>query len=294
MMFQNGDEVMKINELIQSKFDEMSKGQKKVATYVSDHPKEIALSSAQEIGAKIGVSETTVIRFCYSLSLSGYAELQKTIREQLLFHESSFFSVYQKSKLELEHEPHFYEKVMEQDRKNISETIKQIKEEDYKSAIERLSEAETIYILGLRSSYATANWLSSTLDLVKGNVRQLRPESEDIIQTISQMNEKSVVIVISFHRYIKETIQIAKLAHTQKAFIIGITDSMLAPIHSYSHLLFPIYSPNKSTIDAAAPLFSLMNAIVAGLSVKEKDFFDERQAQYKTVRSDFLFVEGVD
>lgn len=292
-MFQDGDELMNINELIQSKFDEMSKGQKKVATYVSDHPKEIALSSAQEIGVKIGVSETTVIRFCYSLALSGYAELQKTIREQLLFHESSY-SLYQKSKLELEQEPHFYEKVMERDRKNISETIKHIKEEDYESAIERLSEAETIYILGLRSSYAAASWLSLTLGLVKGNVRHLRPESEDIIQTISQMNEKSVVIVISFHRYIKETVQIAKLAHTQKAFIIGITDSMLAPIHSYSHLLFSIYSPNKSTIDAAAPLFSFMNAIVAGFTVKEKDFFDKRQEQYKTIRSDFLFVEEVD
>lgn len=284
---------MNINELIQSKFDEMSKGQKKVATYVSDHPKEIALSSAQEIGAKIGVSETTVIRFCYSLSLSGYAELQKTIREQLLFHESSY-SVYQKSKLELEQDPFFYEKVMEQDRVSISETSKQIKEEDYVSAIERLSEAETIYILGLRSSYAAASWLALTLGLVKGNVRHLRPESEDIIQAISQMNEKSVVIVISFHRYIKETIQIAKLAYTQKAFIIGITDSVLAPIHSYSHLLFSIYSPNKSTIDAAAPLFSLMNAIVAGFSVKEKELFDVRHKQYKTVPSNFLFMEGED
>ena len=136
--------------------------------------------------------------------------------------------------------------------------------------------------------------MSLTLGLVKGNVRHLRPESEEIIQTISQMNEKSVVIVISFHRYLKETIQIAKLAHTQKAFIIGITDSVLAPIHSYSHLLFSIYSPNKSTIDAVAPLFSLMNAIVAGLSVKEKEFFDVRHTQYKTVRSDFFFEEGGD
>jgi len=243
MLFLKGGEAMKINELIQRKFDEMSKGQKKVATYVSDHPKVIALSSAQEIGTKIGVSETTVIRFCYSLSLSGYAELQKTIREQLLFQDSSY-SVYQKTKIELEQGPHFYEKVMERDRENISKTIMQIKEADYESAIEKLSEAEIIYILGLRSSFAAASWLTLTLGLVKGNVRHIRPESEDIIQTISQMHEKSVVIVISFHRYINETIQIAELAHSQKAFIIGITDSLLAPIHTYSHLLFPVYSHN--------------------------------------------------
>lgn len=284
---------MELNELIQSKFYELSKSQKKVATYVMDHPRDIAILSAQEVGAKIGVSETTVIRFCYSLPLSGYAELQKTIRERLLFQESSL-SVYQQSKLEFEQAPRFYEKVMERDRENILKTIGQIKDVDFELAINRLSEAKTIYVLGSRSSYAAASWLALTLSFAKGNVRLIRPESEDVIQVISQMDEESVVIVISFHRYIKETIEIAKLAYAQQAFMIGITDSMVAPIQPYSHLLFPIYSPNKSTIDAAAPLFSFMNAIVAGLTVKEKEFFDEKLEKYETIRSDFLFVEGTD
>lgn len=284
---------MKLRELIQAYYIEMSKSQKKVATYVMDQPKKVAMVSAQEIGSEIGVSETTVIRFCYSLQLSGYSELQKIIREQLLFQESSL-TTYQKSKVELEQQPHFLSKVMEQDRVVIAETMHQIKEEDYETAIEQLSKAETIYILGLRSSSAAANWLSYTLGLVRGNVQLMRPESEDVIQTLSQMNDKSVVIVISFHRYLKETIQIAELAHLQQAFIIGVTDSLLAPIHAYSQLLFPIYSPNKSTLDATAALFSFMNAIVAGLAVKEKASFEQRQKSYQALTSDFLFMEGVD
>ncbi|WP_438298221.1 MurR/RpiR family transcriptional regulator [Sporosarcina sp. FA15] len=290
---QKGRVKMKLKDLIHEYYDQLSKSQKKVATYIIDNPRNIAMSTAQEIGKKIGVSETTVIRFCYSLHLSGYGELQKVIREQLLFQESSF-TTYQKSKLELEQAPHFFTKVMERDRIAIGETMKQIKEEDYEKAIEQLSQAETIYILGLRSSYTAANWLSYTLGLVKGNVRLLRPETEDVIQTLSQMNDKSVVIAISFHRYLKETIQIAELAHRQQAFIIGITDSMLAPIHTFSDLLFPIYSPNKSTLDATASLFSFMNAIIAGLSVKEKDSFEKRRETYQSIPSDFLFVEGVD
>lgn len=284
---------MKLRELIQAYYIEMSKSQKKVATYVMDQPKKVAMVSAQEIGTEIGVSETTVIRFCYSLQLSGYSELQKIIREQLLFQESSF-TTYQKSKLELEQEPRFLTKVMEQDRVAIAETMNQIKEEDYELAIEQLSNAEKIYILGLRSSFAAANWLSYSLGLVRGNVQLMRPETEDVIQTLSQMNDKSVVIVISFHRYLRETIQIAELAHVQQAFIIGITDSLLAPIHSYSQLLFPIYSPKKSTLDATTALFSFMNAIVAGLSVKEKDNFEKRKKTYQALTSEFLFMEGVD
>ncbi|MFS0575641.1 MurR/RpiR family transcriptional regulator [Sporosarcina sp. 179-K 3D1 HS] len=284
---------MPLKELIQQHFHEMSKGQRKVATHVMEHPHDVAIASAQEIGQKIGVSETTVIRFCHSLSMSGYAELQKTVRQQLFTQESSLFA-YQQSKLALEEAPHFYEKVMEQDRFAIQETMKQIKEADYEAAIQKLSNADTIYILGLRSSYAAATWLSLMLGLVKDRVHLIRPEAEDVIQTISQMNESSVVLVISFHRYLRETLQIAQLASRQKAFLVGITDSMLAPVHQYSDLLFPIYSPNKSTIDATAALYSFLNAIVAGLSVMEKDSFEQRKRTYRTIESDFLFMEGVD
>lgn len=284
---------MQLNDLIQKNFKYMSKGKKLVATYVMHHPQEVATSSANEIGEKIGVSETTVIRFCHSLAFSGYGQFQKTTRQQLFAKESSL-SAYQQSKLDLEKEPNFYEKVMEQDRQTILKTMKQVKEADYEQAINRLSEADTIYVIGLRTSYSAANWLALTLGLVKQNVRMLRPDMEDIVQAISQMNDKSVVIVISFHRYSKETIQIAKLVKEQGAYQIGITDSVVAPIHTTSNVLFPIHSPNKSTIDATAALFSFMNAIVAGLSVKEKDSFDKRQNLYNSVSSDFLFVEEED
>ncbi|WP_155767495.1 MurR/RpiR family transcriptional regulator [Sporosarcina ureilytica] len=284
---------MKFKELIHEHYNQLSVSQKKVALYVIDHPKIVAMSSAQVVGEAIGVSETTVIRFCHSLGFSGYAQLQKAIREQLLFHESSLIT-YQQDKIELEQEPHFFEQVMAQDVEKITETMKQINETDYEAAIRQLSKAETIYVLGLRSSHIAANWLSYAIGLVRDDVQLIRPETEDVIQTLRQMNRHSVVIVISFHRYLKQTIQITQLAHEQGAFIIGITDSKLAPIGKTSDLLFPIYSPNKSTLDATASLFSFMNAIVAGLSVHDKDRFEERQHQYRTIASDFLFVEGAD
>lgn len=281
---------MDLIERIHNQFSSLSKSQKKVANHIIDFPRQVALSSAQEVGEEIGVSETTVIRFCYSLKLSGYTELQKVIREQLLSQESSL-STYQQTKVELEQNPHFFAQVMEQDRTAIAETAKGIKEADYDMAIERLSGANTVYVLGLRSSFAAANWLSYTIGLTRSGIQLIRPETEDVIQTLSEMDEQSVLIVISFHRYLKETLKIAELAKQQGCFIMGITDSPLAPLHSISDVLFPIHSPHKSTLDATASLFSFMNAIVAGMVIKEKETFKRRQEKYRLLDSDFLFVE---
>lgn len=279
-----------LQDLIREHYVSMSKSQKKIASYVLDNPKDIALCSAADLGLKIGISESTVIRFSYILGFSGYMELQKLIRKHFFSQESSIFK-YQESKLSLKQDTSFFKQVMEQDRQAILHTMDQIEEMQFVEAIERLSKANSIYILGLRSSYSAANWLSFSLGLMKDNVHLMRPETEDIIRTISQMNANSVVVIISFHRYLKETIKIAELVRKQKAYIIGITDSVLAPIHVYSDALFPIYSPNKSTLDTVSPLFSFMNAIAAGLMVEQQDNFQKRQALYKSIPSNFLFEE---
>lgn len=269
----------------------MSKSQKKMANYVLDHPRDIALCSASELGSRVGVSESTVIRFSYTIGFSGYAELQKQMREHFFINEISLKNT-QQTEMDISQNNSFHKQVMEKDRQSILTTMSQIDEASYYAAVQRLSKAKSVYVLGLRTSYSAANWLSFSLGLVKENVHFMRPETEDVIRTITQMNANSVVIIISFHRYLKETIQIAELVRKQKAYIIGLSDSMLAPIHVHSDVLFPIYSQNKSTFDVVSPLFSFMNAIVSGLIVEQKDAFRNRQELYQNIPSDFLFEEG--
>ncbi|RFU67635.1 MurR/RpiR family transcriptional regulator [Peribacillus saganii] len=282
---------MNLKERIQQEYANLSKGQQKAAKYLLDNPREFAVRSASEIGIQAGVSETTVIRFCYSIKLSGFSELQKIIREQLLFNESSLGN-YISRKLELAEQPHFLASVMEQDRQHMQETIRNISEKDFQHAVEQLVQTDKIYISGMRSSFSAANWLTFTLGLVRGNVQLLRPETDDLLATLSEMTSQSTLIAISFHRYLKETIKIAQLAKEQGVTVIGITDSLLAPIREHADIIFQIYSSEKSTIDTAPALFSLLNAIVAGVSIKDKDRFKKRKQQYEKLNADYFFADG--
>lgn len=158
---------MELKQLIEQHIEQLSKSKRKVATYVMAYPGNVAMHSAGEIGAAIGVSETTVIRFCYSLGLSGYVELQRSIRGKLLVKEGSL-KTYQQAKIEFEQEPYIYKKVMEQDQQLIAETIKRIDGNDYEQAIEQLSNAQQVHVLGLRSSHAAASWIAYTIRFSEG------------------------------------------------------------------------------------------------------------------------------
>ncbi|GLB60146.1 MurR/RpiR family transcriptional regulator [Cytobacillus sp. NCCP-133] len=281
---------MILKETIEKEFHNLSKGQQKAAMYLLDHPKDFAVKSAGEIGKRIGVSETTVIRFCYSIHLSGYSELQKMVREQLL-ETSSTLGQYFTSKMELAEKPQFVANVMEKDLLHIRETIQNIHEEDFDRMVDRLIRTEKVYVSGLRSSFSAASWLAFTLGVVRGNAKLIRPDTDDLLLTISEMDKESAFIAISFDRYMKDTIKLAELAKKQGAFVIGITDSSLAPIKEHADLLFKIHSSEKSTIDAAPALFSFLNAVLAGVSIKDRDRFQRRKEQYEKLESNHFFIQ---
>jgi DNA-binding MurR/RpiR family transcriptional regulator len=282
---------MEMKEVIQTYYNRLSKGQQKVAKYLLEKPREFAIKPANEIGAEAGVSETTVIRFCYAIKLSGFSELQKKIREQLLFQESSLENYYS-SKLQIADEPNFFTQVMERDCEHIKQMISLIDEDQMNQMVDQLSKAEGLYITGMGISFSAANWLAFTLGLVKDNVKLVRSDTDDILFTLSRMNSRSVLIAISFHRYLKETIKIAKLAKKQGAIVVGITDSPLSPISEYSDMLFPIFPYRKSTIDMATALFSFLNAVVAGVTITNANQFEKQKEQYEELFRNYFFVEG--
>ncbi len=67
--------------MIQTKFSRLSKGQKLIAEYILKHYDKAAFMTAAKLGASVGVSESTVVRFANQLGYEGYPELQKALQE---------------------------------------------------------------------------------------------------------------------------------------------------------------------------------------------------------------------
>ena len=81
----NGDGEMN-NQLIGRIHDRMSgfsKGQKRIAKYIEEHYDKVAFMTASKLGATVGVSESTVVRFATEIGYSGYPELQRAMQEMI-------------------------------------------------------------------------------------------------------------------------------------------------------------------------------------------------------------------
>lgn len=269
--------------------DQLTKSQRVVAQFVLEQPEYIALHTATEVGKEIGVSETTIIRFCYQLALSGYKELQKSVQQSLVTKESTlgtYLSANQLSK-----EAHFVQAVMQKDVERIHSFAQKLNMTDFKKASSLLHKAKTLYVLGLSSSYAAGLWTSFTLNTVRDGIVFIQPDSQNFIKKISQMSQDDVVIVFSFHRYYKQTIDITKLMKKQGVQVVGVTDSLLAPLQKYADLLFPLELKEMSTIEMMPSVISFMNALVIGMTAEDPLQFEKYKLQYEAVESS-LFLDG--
>lgn len=265
-----------------------SKNLQKISAHFYDDPKIFAVFSAAEAAKVIGVSETTVIRFCQKLGYKGYSALQEEV-QHLLFQKSSL-SDYVEAKAVDDKTSQPIKSLMENDRHAIQKVMEQIPEMHLETAVKKLTAADHVLIAGVRSSHALASWFAFSLDLIIGNTRLYQPNVDDVLLRISKLTEKSVFVAFSFHRYAVDTIHIAKLAKQQGAFVIAFTDSPISPITQHASLVLPIQLNMKSTLDAAPAVLSLTNSIASAVSLAKPDQFHKRAKLFDSINGQDFFA----
>ena len=69
-----------ITETVTSLFSDMSKSEQAVASYFLDHVQDFTLNTLDSVADSIGVSTTSVIRFCRRVGFAGYKDFQNHLR----------------------------------------------------------------------------------------------------------------------------------------------------------------------------------------------------------------------
>ena len=139
----NGDLLKNIKEGMPS----FSKGQKLIATYILEHYDKAAYYTASKLGAIVGVSESTVVRFANELGYEGYPELQRALKKLIRSRLTSFQRMEITNSLIGEND--VLEKVLTSDIEKIRQTAAEIDSASFAAAVQNIVDAKNIYILGV-------------------------------------------------------------------------------------------------------------------------------------------------
>lgn len=260
------------NELllrIKEKYKKMSKGQRRLADYVcNDYDKAVFLTAAK-LGEIVGVSESTVVRFATQLGYKGYPGFQKALEELVRNKLNSI------QRMEVTYgrisQSEILETVLQSDIDKIKMTLADIDRKAFDLAIDTLLNARRVYVIGIRSCAPLASFLGFYLNLVCDNVSVVDVNSSsEIFEQLIRINEKDVIIGISFPRYSMRTLKALEFASNRKAKVITLTDSIHSPMNLYSSCNLIARSDMASIVDSLVAPLSVVNALVVALCMKKQ------------------------
>ena len=255
--------------ILQEQAPTFSKGQRRIAQYITESYDKAAFMTANRLGKTVGVSESTVVRFAVDLGFDGYPSMQKAMQEMVLNRLTSV------QRMEVANDrigdQDVISMVIHSDMEKLRQTEETIDRAEFTSAVNAILKAKRIYILGVRSAAPLANFLGYYLNYMFNNVNVISGFSAgEMFEKIVGITSEDVVVAFSFPRYSSSTIKGTRYCRSTGATVIGITDSAQSPLAQCCDHVLLAKSDMVSLVDSLVAPLSVVNALIVAVAAKRE------------------------
>ncbi|MCI9170841.1 MAG: MurR/RpiR family transcriptional regulator [Lawsonibacter sp.] len=256
--------------VIQDSMHTFSKGQRKIANFILESYDKAAFMTASRLGQKVGVSESTVVRFAFELGYGGYPDMQRSLQKMI----RSRLTTVQRIEVTRDRlgDQDLLSMVLQSDIEKIRQTLEELDRNSFYNAVEAIVSARKIYIIGVRSSASIASFLHFYFNLIFDNVVLVSANTaSETFESLLRVGEGDAVIGISFPRYSSRTVQAISFARDRGATTIAITDSETSPLAPISRYSLMARSDMASFVDSLVAPLSLVNALLVAVSQRKNE-----------------------
>ena len=276
--------------ILQEKEPTFSKGQKRIARYITDSYDKAAFMTANRLGKTVGVSESTVVRFAVDLGFDGYPSMQKAMREMVLNRLTSV------QRIEVANnrfgDQDVVSMVLHSDMEKLRQTSETVDRETFSAAVDAILKGKRVYILGVRSVAPLANFLGHYLNYMFNNVHVISGFSAgEMFEKIVGVNSEDVIIAFSFPRYSASTTKGARYCRSAGATVIGITDSKDSPLGQCSDHVLLAKSDMVSLVDSLVAPLSLVNALIVAIAARREKELSQTFANLERIWDEYNVYE---
>lgn len=206
--------------------------QKKVADYVLENAESVIYLSITELAEKCDTGETTIVRFCRRIGLSGFQEFKLNLAKEIAEPETSIHeNISFNDPLDA-----LVQKITTENTLAISNTVKLLSMSELEKAVDAIVNARKIQFYGVGAFGYTA--LDAKYKFMRLGLN-VDANLDAHIQAISavSLTDKDVAVGISFSGSTKDTVETCRLAKEAGAKVITITNYARSPITSVADIV---------------------------------------------------------
>ena len=282
-----------ILSVIQNSMPTFSKGQRLIARFILESYDKAAFMTASKLGKTVNVSESTVVRFAAELGYDGYPSMQKALQEMI---RNKLTSI---QRIEVANDrignQDILSMVMQSHIEKIRMTLEETDRASFRQAVDAILSAHRIYILGVRSAAALADFLGFYFNLIFDNIVLVHTTSaSEIFEQLLRVGPEDVVIGISFPRYSSRTVKAMRFAKDRGANVIALTDSEASPLAEAATETLLAKSDMASFVDSLVAPLSLVNALIVAVGRRRNEDVEQIFADLEQIWSEYGVYEQVE
>ncbi len=224
----------------------LTKTQKMIAKYILDNSADVCFMTSTEIAEKLGVSESSVIRFSRSLGFSGFMAFQKSLRKDYqdkVLSISSAVTVPAQRIAQQSKSDNHAERINRQYKisaKNLESVFVNNPISSFEEAANIIISSKRKYIAASRGNTSLSNYFLLYLKQMLPHVVMTNTSSISPIDHMCSITKDDCLVIFSFPRYSSIDEITAQMAYDTGAKIIVITDKPSALLAPYATCLFTV------------------------------------------------------
>jgi DNA-binding MurR/RpiR family transcriptional regulator len=252
-----------VDELIERRFDDLSRRLQQAARYIVDNPLEVALSSMRAVATRAHVDPSSMVRLAQELGFAGYDDLRDRYRRKLLVDEGAWSgrARHLQTRKKLASGIGLVEEILKQDQTNLKTTFSA----ETTAALERskrlIADARSVFVVGLRSLYPIAFYFHYACRLFNAKTVLLTGTGGTFADDLRLGQREDVMLVFSYRPYARDAVFAVDFMKGQGATVIAVTDSRVSPIANKADVAIVASSKSVSLLPSVLPFLAIAQAL---------------------------------
>lgn len=258
-----------LRSLILERYETLSKRLQQIARYVLDEPNAVALETLAVLAERCGVQPSAIVRFAKAFGFDGATQMQRLFRDGLLSGSGSqgYGERVRQFKRTVDG------KVVTDPGQLLAEFVEgnvmamqnlgqDIDHKAMAAAVKMIDKAETVYVAGFRRSFPVAAYLAYTLHQVDKKVLFIDSIGGMTRQQIHTVKPHDLLIVVSYHPYAEEAVELIDVARDTQCEVLSITDSLVSPVAKPATLVLQVREAEIRKFRSLSTSMCLAQALV--------------------------------
>ncbi|MGD0790888.1 MAG: MurR/RpiR family transcriptional regulator [Terriglobales bacterium] len=227
---------------------------------VLEDPRSFLFLSIRALAGKLRTDTATMLRAIRGMGFSGYPDFRKYLHELAIAHATSLDSMLAGSARDSNIPAHVRDS-LDQDQKNFASVRNTLNTRQLAQFAKRVWSARRVTLLGGDLAAALVFYLEHHLVMLGLPVFSATSPGR-VVHLVRTLDKKDLVIAISFHRALRQTVEGMLQAKARGAYCVGITDTFVSPIARFAHECFLASVETRHFGDSYVSAMALLNVML--------------------------------